>query len=342
MDKLESNRKTDHYCGNGIAYEVIAPYIMRKCPEGKTPKVVIMSDREVSGYYYNRFEEQFLKLRIKPILVSNDCRNNNKGLSTLDTLFKNLVEFDLGRNDWLIALGGGGVLDICGFAASVFTGGINFLAVPTTMCAMTEGVLARKSYLNSVGHKSEITSGFAPDVVIVDPTFLGTVPQKVSANGYASIMRIAMLKDLDLIAGVKTRSDFRVYLNEIYKARAAIEHKDPELLLMGKELADAIESYFRFMNYSEGEALALSLLSIFAGRKREAFVKIYEALGLPTRLEGCTSKMIMKTLSDSFEHRGLTKVKLVCPEEAHFRVVEMSVPEELELLGRRLQRIMDT
>ncbi len=340
MDKLELNRTTDFYCGNGIAFEAVAPFIVRKAGEGNTPKIAICSDREVSGYYYNRFEEQFLKLGIKPVLVPVDSRTNYKGLGSAEQFFKALVDFDFGSNDWLIALGGGGVVDICGFAASVFDGGINFLAVPTTLNSMTEGVVSGKAFLNSSGHKNEISVNLSPSVAIIDPLFLNTVPQKVRANGYASVVRLALLDKLDLLAGIEGAPDFRIYINDIYMSRARIEEKDVRLLTLGDEMASGIEGYFRFMNYSEGEALALSLLSSVTDSKREPLKRIYEALKLPVKLEGCTEKMILKTISDRFAHKGQSKVSMVDHDGSTWRVFEYDTDEAMEILKERLKRII--
>lgn len=337
MDKLMTNRNIDYYCGNGIANEVVADFVVRKSKG--TPKILILSDREVSGYYYNRFEEQFLRHNIKPVLVSVDCKNNSKSLATLEVLIKNLVEFDFGREDWLIAFGGGGVLDVCGFAASLFGNGINLLAVPTTLTSMTEGALAKESFLNSAGHKNELRAGFKPEAVIVDPMFLRTVPPKIKANGYASVIRIALLGNIDLIAGLTNAPDFRVFINNVYKTYAAIEAKDPALLTLGCELADSIESYFRFMNYSEGEALALSILSVFDDRRRKPLEAIFGSLGLPLTLTGCTQKMIIKSLNDGFAHKGLEKVVIADLDCGKWKTSELSIPEVMEILTRRLNRI---
>lgn len=341
MDKLETNRATDYYCGNGISFEVVAPYIVRKAGEDKTPKIAICSDREVSGYYYNRFEEQFIKLGIKPYLITVDSRTNFKGLVSSDVLLKSLVDFDFGTDDWLISFGGGGVLDICGFVSSIFNCGINFMAVPTTLNSMIDGVLASHSYLNSSGHKNEIRVPFECSVAVLDPIYLNTVPPKVRTGGYASIIRLSLLGNLELLENIAGPKDFRTYINDIYKTRMEIEKKDPLLLTLGDELAQSIESYFRFMNYSEGEALALSLLSsVNEGRKRP-LVAIYNALKLPTVLEGCTEKMIRKTLNEQLAHRGEDKIKMVDLDGGKWKVFEYETSEAEEILSSRIKKILN-
>lgn len=341
MDKLITNRNIDYYCGNGIAFDYVAEFLVQKYGITSSTKIAICSDREVSGYYYNRFEEQFIKMGIKPYLAVVDSRTNFKGLSQADSLIKSLVDFDYGSNDWLISFGGGGVLDICGSVVSLFSCGINLMVVPTTLNSMISGALSNKSYLNCGSHKNEISTEFNPSSVIIDPTFLKTVSPKVKSSGYATVIRIALLSDLSLMSGLDGNIELRVFLNALYSAWARIESNNPLLLTIGDELANSIESYFRFMKYSEGEALALSLLTVVDHQKLAPIKSIYSALNLPTKLEGCAAKMIIKNLSESFEHKGLSSVTMVDYVDGEYKVVEYDIDKALSVFEKRLSVIMD-
>ena len=307
MDILETNREYTCFCGKDAAFEFAASYILEHSTVSdiSSLKVAVISDRLVSGYHYNRFENQFIDRGVKPVLIPVECVNNGKSLSAVEQIFKFITDFDFGVDDWIIGLGGGGILDASGFAAKVFNGGINYLAIPTTLNAMADGSLATKAYLNSMSHKDEISVSFEPDAVIIDPSFLSTVPPKVRSNGYASIIRYGILDDLSLILELEKDmpGNIREFLNRVYSSRARIEKTDPRLLTLGSEISGAIEGYFRFMNYSEGEALALSLLSAVDGRRREPLSKIYGVLGLPVKLKDVSSKMIMKTLTDRINRK---------------------------------------
>ena len=97
MDKLITNRDIDYLCGNGIAFDYVVDYLLQKSSDLTKVRVAICSDREVSGYYYNTFEEQFIRHGIKPHLVIVDSRAEFKGLSSADKLIKALVDFDFGK-----------------------------------------------------------------------------------------------------------------------------------------------------------------------------------------------------------------------------------------------------
>lgn len=341
MDRLITNREAEYFCGNGIAFNYVIDYMLSVNKADSNIKVAICSDREVSGYYYNSFEEQFIRHGIKPHLVIVDSRAEFKGLSSADKLIKALVDFDFGKNDWVVCLGGGGVLDICSIAKSLFCCGINYLVVPTTLNSMISGVLSNTAYLNCGSHKNEIAQPFNPSAVIIDPSFLKTVPAKVKTSGYACIIRVALLSDLSLLLGLEGVKDLRVYLNAVYAQWAKIEKNNSSLLTLGDELAYSIERYFRFMNYSEGEALALSLLTVIEPKKRGPIKNIYDALNLPTKLEGCTAKMIIKTFTERVNHKGLTTVSMVDIKDGEYGVFEYSIDEAVSVLESRLKVIME-
>ena len=126
MDRLEANRNYDCYCGNGIATEFVAGYLLEKNNLGLTDpapfKVAIISDRQVSGYYYNEFENQFILRNIHPRLIACDAQEASKSLKTVSEIVADLRDQELGAQDWIIALGGGGVIDCASFAASVYSG----------------------------------------------------------------------------------------------------------------------------------------------------------------------------------------------------------------------------
>ncbi len=345
VDILKSDRKYKCYCGKGVAFDQAASYILEHTDVGAPEdlKVAVVSDRAVSGYYYNRFENQFIERGVKPVLIPLQNIDTGKRLSVVDEIVKYLSDFGFGPCDWLVALGGGGILDAAGFAAYVLDSGISFMAVPTTLNAMVEGSVTSRARLNVSGHKDELSVPFEPDIVLADPTFLETVPAKIKTNGYAPIIRYAILDEPSLILDLESPKDLREYLGRVYESRQRIERSDSRLLTLGDELANAIESYFRFMNYTEGEALALSLLSCVDGRRAEALKKIYRVLGLPVKLTGVSEKMIYKTLKERIVKEGkkdIILVDLLNSDKGRWVVRTLSSEEALSILQSRLRMIV--
>ena len=352
MDRLDCNRSCDCFTGSGIADEFVAGYILEQYDNkdlGKEGiKVAIISDRQVSGYYYNNFEKQFVIRNVKPCLITVEAGEQSKNLSQVNNVVKELTECGLNSNDWIIAFGGGAVIDIAGFAASLCTSGARYITVPTTLSSMAETSCSDKAFLNSGSRKNTASVAVNQTAVFIDPAYLSTVPKKFIPNGYAQIIRYALLADFGLLTDLleisgSSLSDIRVFLNRVYAARAAIDRKNPVLLTMGNELSDSIEGYFRFMNYSEGEALALSLFATVPEKARTPMAAIYSKLDLPTSLKGVSFNAIMNSLKDSYANGASANKPLVCYEEEDGRgtwaIRYPAKDEALAILEERLKII---
>ncbi|MBO4243061.1 MAG: iron-containing alcohol dehydrogenase [Clostridiales bacterium] len=341
MDILNCDRRYQCLCGLGVAFDHVAAYVLEHTgvKDPKDLKVAVVSDRAVSGYYYNRFENQFIERGVKPVLIPLLNMDTGKKLSVVEEILKYLTDFGFGPCDYMIALGGGSVLDATGFAAKIFDPGIGFIAIPTTLNAMIEGSVAGKARLNVSGRKDELSVPFDPDLVMIDPSFDKTIPSKVRSNGYAAVIRYAILDDLELITDLENPGDLREYLGRIYTSHTRIEQKDPRLLTLGNELAGAIEGYYRFMNYTEGEALALSLLASVDERRRQPLSRIYEVLGLPVTLRDAPVKMIVKTLEDSLRRQGKRMIDFVDLSGSRWVVRTAGTEEALDVFTKRLMVI---
>lgn len=352
MDRLDCNRSCECFTGSGIAEEFVAGYILEQYDNkdltGQEIKAAIISDRQVSGYYYNAFEKQFVERNVKTFLITVEEGEQNKNLSQVNNVIKELTESGLNSNDWIIAFGGGAVHDIASFAAALYTGKSRYIAVPTTLSSMAETCCSDRAFLNSGSRKNTASLEVSQTAVFVDPKYLSTVPKKYIPNGYAQIIRYALLSDFGLLTALidmsdSSLSDIRVFLNRVYAARAAIDRKNPVLLRLGSELSEAVEGYFRFMNYSEGEALALSLYATVPDKARTAIAAIYLKLNLPTELKGVSFNAIMNSLKESYRKGSSSDKPMVCYEEKDGKgswvIKNPSTDEALEILEERLKKI---
>ena len=352
LDRLDCNRNFDCFVGAGIAAEFAAGYmleVLQKEEKRGGIKVAIVSDRQVSGYYYNQIENQFVLRDIKPYLITIDAQDANKDLKTVATIIADLTEFDLGSCDCVIALGGGGVIDCTAAAVSLYTGHPGFIVIPTTLGAMIDSAVSLKSYVNSGKHKDSAAVVNCQNAVFIDPVFLKTVPVKYRSNGYAQIIRYGVLANPTLLADLSklsdsAPSDIRLFLNRVYAARAVLERKNPLLLTFGNEIASAIEGYFRFMNYSEGEALAISLFSSLPAKVRALLAPVYKNLGLSVRLEGVSGAMIRKALEDNLAKNKDKTVKVVdydtnADGKLEWIIRDIDKAEAMKLFDKRLSVI---
>ncbi len=352
MDRLDCNRNFDCFVGAGIAAEFAAGYmleVLQKEEKRGGIKVAIISDRQVSGYYYNKIENQFVLRDIKPYLITIDAQDANKDLKTVASIIADLTEFDFGSCDCVIALGGGGVIDCASVAVSLYTDRPGFIVIPTTLGAMIDSAVSLKSFVNSGKHKDSACAASCQNAVFIDPEFLPTVPVKYRSNGYAQIIRYGVLADPALLADLSklsdnAPSDMRLFLNKVYAARAALERKNPQLLTFGNEIATAIEGYFRFMNYSEGEALAISLYASLPEKIRIVLAPIYLKLDLAVRLEGVSCSMIRKALEDKLAKNKDKNVQVVDLDtnsegKMEWIIRDIDKTEAMKLFDKRLSAI---
>ena len=100
MDILSTDKPYNCYCGTGEAMKFVSALIFdgRRKVDPDTVKIAIVTDRIVSGYYYNKFEEQFLSRGVKPVLIPVECSDGNKGLSQAESVYEFLVDFRFGSS----------------------------------------------------------------------------------------------------------------------------------------------------------------------------------------------------------------------------------------------------
>jgi 3-dehydroquinate synthase len=231
----------------------------------------------------------------------------SKDLTRLPLLYDSFLAAGLKRDGWVVALGGGVVGDLAGFAAATYMRGIAFIQVPTSLIAMADASVGGKVGVNYGGGKNLVGAFHQPRVVLTSPSFLSTLPDPELANGLAEVIKAAIIGDEDLFLLLEERveeiwrRDPRV-LEELIARAVAVkatlvardERDDGErqLLNLGHTIGHALEAVGGFSRLRHGEAVALGLvaacqLSILMGLADEEFRdRVIALLGrhrLPTR-----------------------------------------------------------
>ena len=199
----------------------------------------------------------------------------NKNLETCTGLWNALSELDADRKSLMINIGGGVVTDLGGFVASTFKRGIRYINVPTSLLAMVDASVGGKTGVDLGNLKNQIGVINHAEMVIIDPAFLGTLPQAEMRSGLAEILKHALISSETYWNKVTNLSELTLDdLDEIIKESVEIKTKvvteDPEehglrkTLNYGHTLGHAIESYF--LTHSEkttllhGEAIAVGMI----------------------------------------------------------------------------------
>ena len=156
-------------------------------------KYLLVYDSKVPSQMVKSILGKFNKKKIeKKKIVFNE---KSKNLKTVSSIVKILERKNFSRNDCLISVGGGICGDVCGFAASIFKRGLNFINVPTTLLSQVDSAIGGKTGINSLSGKNMIGSFYQPSLVISDINFLKSLPKKEMICGYAEILKHSLINN---------------------------------------------------------------------------------------------------------------------------------------------------
>ena len=238
----------------------------------------------------------------------------NKVLEICYQVWSALLEYEIGRHDLIINLGGGLVSDMGGFIASVYKRGIPFVHIPTSLMAMVDASIGGKNGVDLNGIKNCIGTINDPTAIFVDPAFLSTLPAEEIFNGFAEMLKHALITDVDYwnaLKSLKTEEELITLSNLIrsIEIKKNIVNADPlesgvrKKLNFGHTLGHALESYFLTQKpIAHGHAVALGMIAeSFISYKRgvlsaaayseieQVLIRIFPMLDIP---EGAVEQII--------------------------------------------------
>ncbi len=161
-------------------------------------RAVVVTDRHVADLHLDAVSKalQSIGVKTEPIIV--DAGEGQKSFAGLEMLTDNFAQAGIERSETVIALGGGVIGDLTGFAASIFKRGIGFVQMPTTLLSQADSSVGGKTGINSRHGKNMVGAFHPPRLVIADAGFLKTLPVRELRSGYAEILKAALIGDADL------------------------------------------------------------------------------------------------------------------------------------------------
>ena len=252
----------------------------------------------------------------------------NKVLEVCFQVWETLTEAGFGRHDLLINLGGGMVTDLGGFVASVYKRGLAFINVPTSLLAMVDAAVGGKTGIDFAGYKNQIGTFTAAQATYIDTGFLHTLPSQEWANGFAELLKHALISDGQLWQDLSKIQDIQNELRsetiqQGVQIKVDIVAQDPtetgvrKILNFGHTIGHALESYYLNTEtpLSHGHAVAIGLLleshlSVeLSTLTKEEFLSIETrikssyALQIPNDAEGLWALMQQDKKNDNGEVR---------------------------------------
>ena len=294
----------------------------------KGRSAAVVSDSTVASLYLNRVKDSLERAGFRVHSFVFPAGEDQKNGGTYLKLLEFLAARRLTRADGLIALGGGVVGDLAGFAAATFLRGIGFLQLPTTLLAAVDSSVGGKTAIDLTNGKNLAGAFYQPQAVLCDLDTLDTLPAEVFADGCAEVIKYGMIGDPALLARLET-VDFRADPEELV-ARCVAQKRDlveqdefdtgaRQLLNLGHTLGHGVEACSGY-TVSHGRAVAIGMTlvtraAVAFGRCPAEVLprlrRLLERYGLPDATAYSAQALDEKTLSD--KKRSGDTISLVVP-----------------------------
>ena len=161
-------------------------------------RLVVVTDESVAARQLPRLTAGLGQVRVEAVILPAGEATKSWGM--LERLTDQLMELGVERSDRIVALGGGVIGDLVGFAASILKRGCGFVQVPTTLLAQVDSSVGGKTAINARAGKNLIGAFHQPDLVLIDPTTLDTLPPREVRAGYAEVVKYGLIDDFDFFA----------------------------------------------------------------------------------------------------------------------------------------------
>ena len=259
------------------AYDVLVERgILQKCGEIIKETVsaetcVIITDDNVNTYYADTVENALKASGFRTAKFVFPHGETSKSAETLLHIYSFLCQHEITRSDCLIALGGGVVGDITGFAAATFLRGLPYVQIPTSLLAQVDSSVGGKTAIDLPEGKNLVGAFKQPAVVLCDPDTLTTLPEAFLIDGMGEVIKYGMIADAELFRKLCSYdlSNIQEHLDEIIPVCIGIKRDvvaEDELdtglrmiLNFGHTLGHAIEAYYHYETYTHGCAVSAGM-----------------------------------------------------------------------------------
>ena len=254
--------------GRGLLEQLPA---MLAQPEGRRPKIAIVTDSHVDPLYGEPLLQRLLQQGWKAAKFAFPAGETSKHLGTVQEVYRFFSQEQITRTDLVIALGGGVVGDLAGFAAATWLRGIRFIQVPTTLLAMIDSSVGGKTGVDLPEGKNLVGAFWQPALVVCDADTLATLPQETFADGVAEAIKYGAILDeqlFSLLEQGKLPDHLLEVIARCIQLKADVVEQDErdtgvrQCLNFGHTLGHALEKYHQFsMTHGKGVSIGMVMLT---------------------------------------------------------------------------------
>jgi len=322
---------------------------------GLDGRVAVVSDEHVAPHWLAPLQEAFAAAGRAVATIVVPAGEVHKHLATVNRIYEGLVQAGLDRHGVVVALGGGVVGDMAGFAAATYLRGVAFVPVPTTLLAMVDASAGGKVGVDLPQGKNLVGAFKQPSLVVVDPDLLRTLPTTEFRHGLAEVVKHSLIGDPALFVQLEGAGPdcLESLLARALRVKIAIVERDPyeqgerAHLNLGHTFAHAFELVSEY-TLPHGQAVAVGLvaaatLAAHRGLCAPDLVlrlrRLLDRLGLPTHLRGLAPEAVMAAMATDKKRRA-GRLRFVLPQALGQVAVydDVTEAEVLAALAEVLQR----
>lgn len=266
---------------------------------------MLVTNQTLAPLYLAPLRQRLESMGVKVDQVILPDGEQYKTLAIMDHVFTALLEKPHGRDTTLIALGGGVIGDLTGFAAASYQRGVRFIQVPTTLLSQVDSSVGGKTAVNHPLGKNMIGAFYQPASVVIDTDCLNTLPPRELASGLAEVIKYGIILDGDFFSWLENNLDAVIALDKKAMAwcirrccelKAEVVAADERemgqraLLNLGHTFGHAIEAHMGYGNWLHGEAVSAGMvmaartaerLGQFSAQDTDRIIRLLKRAGLP-------------------------------------------------------------
>ena len=298
-------------------------------------RVLVVTDSGVPEEYAKTIATQCKE----SVICRLDMGEGSKSIDAFSRLLQIMLDRGFSRKDCVVAVGGGVVGDLSGFAASAYMRGIDFYNIPTTLLSQIDSSIGGKTAINFGGVKNIVGAFYQPKKVLIDPELLKTLPQRQISNGLAEALKMSLTSDKDLF-DIFENKDINSSIDEIIIRslnikKSVVEQDEKEsglrrILNFGHTIGHGIESSEDMTELYHGECVALGMIPMCSEAIRPRVTAVLKKCGLYREIKYDWEKITNAAFRDKKADGDTVTVTLV-NEIGSFEMKTMNCHEVIEM-----------
>jgi 3-dehydroquinate synthase len=303
-------------------------------------KILLVSNPEIFNYYGELVLNSLKNAGFQVFSHLIPAGETYKTLDSISQIYDTALSHHLERSSTMIALGGGVIGDMTGFASATWLRGVNFIQIPTSLLAMVDASIGGKTGVNHPLGKNLIGAFYQPRLVLIDSTVLKTLPEREFRAGMAEVIKYGIIWDADLFSQLESaqrldRLEFipdsllNTILTRSCQAKADVVSQDEKeanlraILNYGHTIGHAIESVTNYETFVHGEAVAIGMviagkiavsLDLWSAEEAQRQDDLITKTGLPTQIPPDLDREKIIDLLQSDKKVKAGKVRFILPQ----------------------------